>query len=351
MAEEISSVNYTAQINKPRGFQDENGLYPSDLVMLAVAERYCVGDLHYPRYLSYEFGVIDPAKTLKMLEKQELIQPCSAYEALNFLKLPQLYEIAQQLNILCVKNKKKIIDALKEINESKLITIIPERRWACTAKGKAVLNCNQYINFFLSRHIYRLEEVKIDIWLINKDLHEHPQSQFRDIIWGELNKLHIEAMKKLTQQDAYSAMHDICNIYRIQGLFLEEERKFEPGANLYFQYIFKDISMRRGLELLMNYKLSKSVRDKKTVIKEFYYKAALAPFQKEDILRLKEELELDNFGLRDVLKCAFEDTEDTGVFSYDQMADFVMLELVANEEISKKLCEEIALEAVKKIKY
>ena len=52
-----------------KGLPDAAGLYPSDLVMLSVAEKYKVTEENFPSFLSERYQVADPKRTLKELEE------------------------------------------------------------------------------------------------------------------------------------------------------------------------------------------------------------------------------------------------------------------------------------------
>ena len=48
-----------------KGKPDANGLYPSELVMLAVAEKFTILETNYPKYLTYTYEIVNPLKTRK----------------------------------------------------------------------------------------------------------------------------------------------------------------------------------------------------------------------------------------------------------------------------------------------
>ena len=88
-----------------KGKPDAAGLYPSQLVMLSLAEHYITTENNYPGYLTYTYEIANPLKILKSLQAKGLIEVGSAIDALDHFKLPELKEIAASLGLV-VKGKK-----------------------------------------------------------------------------------------------------------------------------------------------------------------------------------------------------------------------------------------------------
>ena len=77
-----------------RGKADGQGLFPSELVMLAVAPRYKVSEKNYPAFLSNTYEIANPIKMLVSLQSRGFITVGKASDVLPSLKLTELKEIA-----------------------------------------------------------------------------------------------------------------------------------------------------------------------------------------------------------------------------------------------------------------
>lgn len=334
-----------------RGIADPNGLYPSDLILLSLANKYKVNETDYPRYLTYECGIANPNVALKELEKNGFLRRSSAIESLQNLKLADLKEIANATGTVSKKTKSALIENLSILDESTLETYVKDKYWVVTEAGETALNYNRYIQYFLDRHQYSLEEIGIDIWDVNKAVNEHPESRYRDIIWhlmnNEENKVSIEIQTQKYTGDV--ATHKYCEIYRTMSLFLEEEKNYTNAADYYFKYLYKWVNIHRGMNFLLQYSLKNNKEGKEKALCQFYEDAQLYPYQKTDILRFKEELELNDEQLRKAMRTGFERSHDSGIFTYDEFTDYIFLELVGETEKSEAMCIRIAKEAAKKV--
>lgn len=342
-------------LSNKRGYADPNGLFPSDLVMLSVAENYKTNATDYPRYLTIEYGIANPYKALQELAANGFLRESTAVETLPSLKVAELKEIAEKLQITCKKQKAPLIEAISAVDEALVAQFIPVRTWKITEAGQTALNFNKYISYFLDRHEYSLSEAGIDIWEVNKYLHNHPKMLYRDVIWRLLNDRENKYSIDLQTQDtnkSYNA-HEYSNCYRFMALFLEEEKKYPQAAEFYFQYIFKLINIRAGVSFLNSYEFYLHTKDKKYFnegLERFYQDCQLYPFQKTDLFRLKEECNWDENAFMDAMQKGFERAGDTGIMSLEQTVDFVIYELNGDTDKSHDLCIKAAKNVSKQIK-
>ena len=77
-----------------RGKADKNGLYPSELVMLAVAERYKINETNFSDYFMRKYEIVNPPKMLKSLQTRGFLEIGSPIDMLPGLKVAELKEIA-----------------------------------------------------------------------------------------------------------------------------------------------------------------------------------------------------------------------------------------------------------------
>lgn len=336
-----------------KGKPDARGLYPSELVMLAVAEKYRISETQFPGYLTYTYEVANPLKMLKDLQARGFLQIGSPIDVLPSYKLPELKEIAASLGITVKGKKADIISQLSEVAEEVLGQYVKDRSWKLTDIGEEALKANPYIQYFLDRHNYNVTEVGVDIWSVNTEVVKNSKRPYRDIIYRQLN----DQMNKASmafQKDPMSGSanaHQYCECYRIIGLFLEEEKSYVNAADLYFQYLFKQINIKAGLQLLIRWQLFKD--DKKhqaDSIAWYYNEIQLYPQQRTEILRLIDELNITGDAVRNSFVTSFNKTGDEGVMSAEEAADFILLELSGDVDKSRDLSDKLAKKAVKKIK-
>lgn len=336
-----------------KGKPDANGLYPSELVMLAVAEKFTILETNFPKYLTYTYEIVNPLKTLKTLQEKGFLEVGSSKESLSNFKLVELKDIATSLGIATAGKKAEIIERLSVVDEEKLSAFVKVRMWKLSQKGKGVLKDNAYILYFLDKHSYNVTEVGVDIWTVNEEVVKNPQRPYRDIIYGQLNNAMNKAAIQFQTNPASgtAATQRYCECYRIMGLFIEEEGKsFINAADLYFQYLYKRINIHAGLQLLLNYKrFSYDKKFRETFIEQYYEEIQLYPYQKTEILRLLDEINVTGDDVRAVLVTSFERTKDSGVMSVNEAADFIIMELSGEVDESRNLAYKLAKKAVKKV--
>lgn len=353
-SENKKEISSSSPVLHLKGKPDVNGLYPSELVMLSFAEKYKINETNFPAYLLNRYEIANPIKMLKSLQDRKYIEVGAAKDALDGFKVAELKEIASSLGIVVKGKKVDIIARLSEADEESLSPFVKERTWKLTERGQAALKENPYIQYFLDKHPYSVESVGVDIWTVNKEFVKNPKRPYRDIIYRQLNdqlNMAYIAFQKNPGSGSYNT-NQYCECYRLMGLFIEEEGKsYVNAADLYFQYIFKRINIHAGLELLKTYLLFKN--DKKyqnELIKRYYDDIRLYPFQKTELLRLIDELEIEGNAVRQAFVNSFKRTKDTGIMTEQEAADFVILELNGDGDKSRDLAERLARKAVKKVR-
>ncbi len=336
-----------------KGRPDAHGLYPSELVMLSLAEKYKTNETNFPKYLTYTYEISNPLKMLKDLQVKGFIEIGNAKDCLPEYKLTELKEIASILNVSVKGKKAEIVEQLSNIPDDVLGEIVKERTWKLTNKGTEALKANPYIQYFIEKHSYNVTDVGIDIWTVNKEFIQNPQMLHRDIIYSQLNKILLDASIQFQKnpQSGTAVTHRYCECYRLMSLFVEEEgKKYTHAVDLYFQYLFKRINIHAGMQLLVNYKTfnyDKKFRD--TVISRYYDEIQLYPYQKTELLRLLDRLNLSGDEIRKNMIASFERTQDNGVMSVKEAADFLILELSGDVDQSRELAFKLAKKAVKRI--
>lgn len=336
-----------------RGKPDAYGLYPSELVMLSLAGKYKTTETNFPSFLMHTYEISNPLKMLKDLHSRGFLEIGSAVDCLPELKLTELKEVAVALNISVKGKKAEIINQLSSVSEDALDAYIKERTWKLTEKGNEALKANLYIQYFLDKHNYSVTDVGVSIWTVNEEFIKNPKRPYRDIIYSQLNAAMNEAFLQFNKNPASgtAATSRYCECYRLMGLFIEEEGKsYINASDMYFQYLFKRINIHAGLQLLLNWKtFSNNKKLRETFISRYYEEIQLYPYQKTELLRLLDELNVSGDELRKSLIVSFERAQDTGIMSVKEAADFIILELSGDVDKSRDLAYKLAKKAVKNV--
>lgn len=336
-----------------RGKADANGLYPSELVMLAVAERYKTTETNFSDYFMRKYEIINPLKMLKSLQTRGFIQIGSPIDMLSSLKVAELKEIAAGIGLEVKGKKADIVAALSEVAPDKIDGFIKERKWKLTDLGQAALKQNPYIQYFLDGHEYDVTMVGVTIWTVNEDFLKDAKRPYRDVIYRQLNDRMNEACIAFQKNpmSGTANTYQYCECYRLMGLFIEEEGKsYINASDLYFQYIYKWINIHEGMRLLLSYKLWHNDKaHQKELLEHFYEDIKLDPYQRAELLRIIDKLELNGEALRKSLITSFERAEDTGIMTPKETADFVIYELSGEMEKSMDIANKLAKKAVKRI--
>lgn len=336
-----------------RGKADANGLYPSELVMLAVAERYKTTETNFSDYFVRKYEIVNPLKMLKSLQSRGFLDVGSPIDMLPSLKVAELKEIAAGVGLEVKGKKADIVSALSNVAPDKIDGFIKERKWKLTDRGQAALKQNPYVQYFLDAHEYDVTMVGVTIWTVNEGFVKDTKRPYRDVIYRQLNDRMNEACIAFQKNpmSGTANTYQYCECYRLMGLFIEEEGKsYINASDLYFQYIYKWINIHEGMRLLMGYKLWQNDKaHQKELIEHFYEDIKLCPHQRTELLRLIDKLDLDGEALRKSLITSFERANDSGIMTPKETADFIIYELSGEMEKSMDIANKLAKKAVKRI--
>ena len=92
-----------------------------------------------------------------------------------------------------------------------------------------------------------------------------------------------------------------------------------------------------------------SKKFRETFINRYYEEIQLYPYQKTELLRLLDELNISGDDVRKSLSASFERAQDTGIMSVKEAADFIILELSGDVDQSRELAYKLAKKAFKNI--
>lgn len=316
-----------------------------DLVMLSVAEQYKVGEKKYPDYFRSRFGIGFPNEKFHELENDGYIRASTAKESLPYLKVTELKTIASQFD-LKVSGKKDELCAriLDNVSEDDLSMKIPNRYWIITAKGKNLLEDNNYIAYFMEKHPYDLESIGLDIDSYSKLFTGKPKGGVRDIIWGEFNRLSINYYNEGMSRGDFN---DYCNLLRTMALFLEEEDHHKDALSTYMRYIHYRANFYAALSAINYYSLTKEID---VAADTLFFNAEVFPFIANEIQTISNGCDFDSKQLQNFMENSFSKEEDTGVFSPTELAEFVMCGLNGDQDGQKKICKIVMKSSVKKMR-
>lgn len=160
--------------------KDEAGLYPHEILLLSYYEKYAAGK-PIARFWQYEFGIDDVPALMKSLQERGFA-------------------------------------------DGKILTPL----------GKEEAKKSEYINY-VRRHKYLGLSVTDLSILVNKN----PSANYRDLIWGELNKNSIEYARQgkwgLYRNERYSMY-----------LMLMEEKRYLQALHLLFEVVCIDLNNGEG---------------------------------------------------------------------------------------------------------
>ena len=315
-----------------------------ELVLLALAKKYKVRETKYPDYFRYRFGIGFPNEEFRKLEKKGLIRPTTSVDALPYLKVIELKEIATKFGLKTSGKKDELCRRITEnVSEENLNGDVPERYWTVTEKGASLLEENKYISFYLEKHPYYLENVGLDINTYSKLFSENPNGQVRDVIWGEFNRRSLDYYRKGMTKGEF---RDYCELLRTMALFLEEESRHKDALKTYLRYIHYRANFDAGLAALRTYTYTKKVNDAADTL---YLDTEILPFIADEIQTMRVGCEFDSKQFYEFMNDVFLKEEDTGVFSPVELADLIMCGLNGDQEGQKKICRSAVKSAVKKL--
>lgn len=328
-----------------RGFVSVGGLYPDELAMLALAEKYSTEETCYPDYLRSKYFIGFPSSTLNSLFSRGFLRESTPSETLSALKLSDLKKIASAHALKVSGTKEELCNRISSIDETEYADEVHVKYWKLTEKGFNELEANQYIKYMTANHAYCLENHGINIVTLNLAIHNLTKYNIRDVVWSEMNKAKINEYKQAYIERNF---HDYADLLSTMALFLEEESRFDKALNSYLDYIFYRENFVAGINgiYLASSKSNLSI--------DFYVYAKLMPYELEKLSELTEKNGLSETTLCDVMKNNFSSQQDTGAFSNKQLIEFVLSEMNGRNKDSQAICMEVEKNIkrmVKKGKY
>ena len=316
-----------------------------DLIALSLAPNYKIDENNFPDYFRYKYNIGFPKEKFKELEKNGYIRKSTAIETLPNLKITELKSIISKFDLKSSGNKGELCSRIIEnVPESELSEVVLDRYWVVTESGKALLDENNYIDFYLEKHKYSLEEVGIDISAYEKLFFNKPNASVRDIVWGELNRLSLDYYNRGTKKGEF---YDYCLLLHTMALFLEEENRHKEALATYIRYLFYHINFYAAFNAMRHYSVTKNIN---IAINTLYVNAEIVPFMAIEIKEIISGCELSSSQFQAYMQDAFSKENDVGAFSPLDLSNFVMCGLNGDRDGQMKICSAVMNSIVKKFR-
>lgn len=165
------------------------GLYAHEILALSYAETYHLKGDEYQGFWWWRYGVRDVAAMLKSLQKRGFIIEGGVDSAVRACKATELKEFLKSQGLKVSGKKDDLIErVLTEADPAAVQRAFPDRTYALTAKGRAVLEANAAI---VEAH----KDPMMRIWDVpEKDLNRRPKTN--DERWYEMNVAYMDHAQK-----------------------------------------------------------------------------------------------------------------------------------------------------------
>lgn len=217
-------------------YPSSNGLKPPEILMLYYTNTFKTSNNKFQIFWFSEYGIKNPNEVLTTLYNNGFIRISTIEESLSALKLTELKFICSKLNLPQKGKKDDLINLISHYSDKNVLdSLVTERTYALTNLGEEELSINQYVPFLhKSQNIYG-----VDIWWANKKIYENPNMSFRDILWGELNRRSVEAIKEIVDLKYHSY---IFNRISMCNFCIEMDKNYLMAFKLLCEAIFLDVN-------------------------------------------------------------------------------------------------------------
>ena len=239
-------------------FPSQNGLKWTEILFLSYTRSFHIGQTEFPSFWYESYGIDNPDGLLQSLLDRGFIRVASNETALNRLTIPELKDVLRQQNLKLTGKKSDLIDRiLQNVDAEFLDQLLTFKGYELTKLGESELKQNKYVLDFN----YQARHYGVDVWWVNRQLHKYPHMNYHDLIWGELNRQAIDAMKESAngQFDSY-----IKNREDMVMFLLSERKNYQQALTLLCEaYFYKAniTSVRKYLKYKKEYDYFNSVME------------------------------------------------------------------------------------------
>lgn len=338
------SILDTSEPEKEHYVASENTVTARELVLLSVAEKYKVGEKKYPEYFRTRYGIESPRDILRGLAKKDLLRPSTDLETLSRMKASELKDIAARFELTATGKKEELCNRIaNSASAEQLEALALDRFWALTESGTSMLTNNPYVGFYMEKHPYSLAEIGLDFDTYTKLFSKKQTAKVRDVVWAELNRRSVDYYKKAMSKKEF---HNYCELLRVMALFLEEEGKHADGLAMYMRYMHYRTNFEAGYAAVSLFSLTKKADN---AAETLFIDAEILPFIVSEITLMSDACGFDSKQLAAFMKKAFKQEQDTGLFSPEELTDFIMCGIDGDQRGEKQICKKVMKAAAKRL--
>lgn len=209
----------------------KHGLYPHEVLVLDYAGSYYTEGNSFQGFWWYRYGVRDVNKCLHSLLERGFLQVGDLQSAIEKENATIIKGELKKHGLKVSGKKDELVKRLlAEVPHEELNARFPKRIYQLTELGKQALEEEGYVPYI---HRHALED--LDIWSLNRIIHEPPYMPYRDKIWGYLNK---RSMEHFAARNF--GLYRNCRYH--MSTFLMEENKIKDAPGMLSEVVFYDLS-------------------------------------------------------------------------------------------------------------
>ncbi|MDI6914486.1 MAG: SAP domain-containing protein [Desulfitobacteriaceae bacterium] len=209
----------------------KHGLYPHEVLVLDYAGSYYTEGNSFQGFWWHRYGVRNVDNCLRSLLDRGFLQVGDLQSAIEKETAAVLKDELKSHGLKVSGKKDELVQRLLiEIPHEELNSRFTKRTYQLTELGKQALEEESYVSYI---HRHTLEDM--DIWSLNKIIHEPPYMPYRDKIWGYLNKRSMEHFAAGNFGLYRNCRHHMSN-------FLMEEKKIKDALGMLSEVVFYDLS-------------------------------------------------------------------------------------------------------------
>lgn len=209
----------------------KHGLYPHEVLILDYAGSYYTEGNTFQGFWWYRYGVRDVDKCLHSLVDRGFLQIGNLQSAIEKETVTVLKKELKKYGLKVSGKKDELVRRLMtNISHEELNSHFTKRTYQLTELGKQALAEEGYVPYI---HRHQIED--LDIWTLNKIIHEPPYMPYRDKIWSYLNKRSMEHFASGNFGLYRNCRHHMYN-------FLMEEKRVKDALGMLSEVVYYDLS-------------------------------------------------------------------------------------------------------------